>query len=552
MALEGIRHFRRELDLTRGVYHLPYLAGFLFILIFSLYPIGAVLVQSFRDRRGFTLKYYQTFFQDPYYYTIIFNSLKVAFCTAAIALTLGTLFAVLVYKTDLPVKKLLQAGVLLPMITPGYIVALVYVYLFGRNGLITCRLLGLEPNIYGWKSVVFLQSIGATVTAFLLISSVLLTIPQEVEEAAANLGSSEGEIFRRVTLPLLWPGILSAGLLIIMGSIADFGTPIIVGGNFHTLASAAYFEIIGKFNPNMAATLSVFLLLPSLILFGIFNRLFKGYGQKVGRIRRFALKGPAAFLLSLPPLLYTLLTFTFFVSAFLAAFTKYFGYDFSLTFEYMKVALGLADETLDPMKNTIIYATVTGVAVAFLGMAFAYLVLRGDYRGKKYFDFAVLLPFAVPGTFMGIGYLLAFHNPPLVLTGTALIIMLNCLVRELPVAYRMGYATLAQIDKSIEEASFNLGADRFTTFYRVVLPLMRQAATFSMIYAFNATAKALGAIIFLVTAHTKVLSVKIFEATINRHFGVGAAYSLFMVAITGIGMLLIWRLGGEPLGPSRD
>ena len=521
--------------------YLPRIVGFIFLLIFVVYPISSVLLQSFYDD-GFTLKYYIEFIKSPYYFNILKNSLMVACLSTTLSLFMGLLFSLLIFKTNIKGKIFLKIAVLLPIITPGFIVSLAYVFLFGRHGLITYGLLGLEPNIYGWKSVVILQSIDYTTTAFLIISAVLLRISSDLEDAARNLGSNEFNVFKNITFPLLLPGILSAGLLIFMSSMADFGTPIIVGGNFNTLATASYFEIIGNFNTAMASTLSVILLIPSLILFALYNKLYKEHSQKTMRIKPYSIKGSSKLLLSIPPIVLAIVVYMLFSAVFLAAFTKSFGYNYTFTLEYFMEAL---QKGMPALKNTILFALSSSALVGLMGMVFAYMIVRDRFFARRILDLIILLPFAIPGTFMGIGYLLAFNTQPLLLTGTSLIIILNCVVRKLPFSYKIGYATLSQIEKSIEEASLNLGANKLKTFYKVVLPMLKPAIIFSMIYTFIATVKTLGSIIFLITANTKVLSAMVFEATINDEFGVAACYSLMMIILSVIGVLSIWKLKGK-------
>ena len=370
----------------------------------------------------------------------------------------------------------------------------------------------------------------------------MLGISSNLEDAARNLGSNEFRVFKNITFPLLLPGILSAGLLIFMSSMADFGTPIIVGGNFNTLATASYFEIIGNFNTAMASTLSVILLIPSLILFALYNRLYKEHGQKTMKIKPYSIKGRYKLLLSLPPMVFAVVVCMLFSAVFLAAFTKSFGYNYTFTLDYLIEAL---QKGMPALKNTVIFALSSSILVGLMGMVFAYMIVRDIFFGRKMLDLIILLPFAIPGTFMGIGYLLAFNTQPLLLTGTSLIIILNCVVRKLPFSYKTGYATLSQIEKSIEEASLNLGADKLKTFYKIVLPMLKPAIIFSMIYTFIATVKTLGSIIFLITANTKVLSAMVFEATINDEFGVAACYSLMMIILSVVGVLLIWKLKGK-------
>jgi len=455
---------------------------------------------------------------------------------------LGFLFSIIIFKTDFKFKNFFKIAVFLPIITPGFISSLAYVFLFGRHGAVTYGLLGLEPNIYGWKSVVIMQSIDYTTTAFFIISAVLLGISGEFEDAARNLGSNEFQVFKKVTFPLLIPGILSAGLLIFMQSMADFGTPIIVGGNFNTLATASYFEIIGRYNTQMASTLSVILLFPSMALFYLYSKYHKGYELKKSKITKYSLSNIQKVILGIPAVFFSIIAYLLFFAVFVASFTKSFGHNYALTLDYFYEAISAGQLAI---KNTLIYAMSSSILVAFLGVAYSYIVYRGKFFGRKLMDLVITLPFAIPGTFMGLGYLLAFNNYPLLLTGTSSIIILNCMVRKLPFSFKTGNSVLSQVEESVEEASLNLGASRLKTFYNVVLPLLKPAIIFSMIYTFIATIKSLGSIIFLMTANTKVLSAMVFESTINRQLGVGACYSMFMVILSIIGILGILRLKGD-------
>ncbi|MDK2791083.1 MAG: iron(III) transport system permease protein [Methanothermococcus sp.] len=520
---------------------LPHLVAFIFVVLFVVYPVLTVFVQSFYDD-GFTLKYYLEFIKNQYYSSILKNSIMVAGLSTLISLFLGLLFSILIFKTDIKGKNFLKIAVFLPIITPGFVTSLAYVFLFGRHGLITNGILGLEPNIYGWKSVVIMQSIDYTTTAFLIISAVLLCIDSNLEDAARNLGSNEFKVFKNVTFPLLLPGVLSAGLLIFMQSMADFGTPIIVGGNFNTLATASYFEIIGNYNTHMASTLSIILLIPSLILFLLYNKFHKGYGQTFSKTKSYSLKNGHKILLSIPAVFFSVVVYLLFLAVFLAGFTKGFGYNYTFTLDYFMEAL---QKGFPALKNTILFSLSSSVLGGLLGMSFAYLVVRDRFFGRKFLDLLLIMPFAIPGTFIGIGYLLAFNVPPLLLTGTALIIILNCVVRKLPFSFKTGSSALLQMDKSIEEASLNLGADRLKTFYKVILPMLKPAIIFSMIYTFITTVKTLGSIIFLITANTKVLSAMVFEATINSDLGVAACYSIMMIMLSIAGIFLIWRLKGD-------
>jgi len=238
-------------------------------------------------------------------------------------------------------------------------------------------------------------------------------------------------------------------------------------------------------------------------------------------------------------LLFSVIIFMLLISIFLAAFTKHLGADFTLTLEHLRI---LPQRGWNSTRNTLLFATVTSVIMSLMGIIIAYLVTRIEFRGRGMLDLMATLPFAIPGTFMGVGYALTFSRPPLVLSGTWAIVVACTVIRELPLGLRSGVSVLTQQDRSIEDASANLGASRITTFLRIIVPLARPALLVSALYAFVSTVKTLGAIIFLITPSNKVLSADVFEATVRGDVGDAAALSLVVVLVAALGVLAIYTI----------
>ena len=366
----------------------------------------------------------------------------------------------------------------------------------------------------------------------------------QAEDAARNLGASEWEVLTTVTLPLIRPGLISALLLAFLRSMADFGTPFIVGGKFNTLATASYTQLIGTYNMEMASTLNVILLVFCLGAFWLYSRAqAAGAGVQVqaesGERKALNLSRPVEAAMWAVSLLFSTIIFMLLVSVFLAAFTKHLGGDFTLTLEHFQI---LPQRGWNSTRNTLLFATVTSVMMSLSGIVIAYLVTRIEFRGRGLLDFLATLPFAVPGTFMGVGYALTFSRPPLVLSGTWAVVVACTVIRELPLGLRAGASVLAQQDRSIEDASANLGASRTTTFLRIIMPLARPALLVSALYAFVSTVKTLGAIIFLITPSNKVLSADVFEATVRGDVGDAAALSMVVVLVAALGVLAIYAI----------
>jgi iron(III) transport system permease protein len=521
------------------------------LVVFVVYPTLSVLVASLGVEGRPSFGSYISVFTQRRFYSAVWGSLLVAAAVSVCSTTLGLILSLTVFRTPLPLRGLFAFCAVIPMIIPGFVSTLSYIFLFGRNGLITYRLLGWSWDIYSWKSVLIIQTLDFTAIGFLMISAVLVGVDGRVEDAARSLGSSDLEVLSTVTLPLIRPGIVGALLLTFLRSIADFGTPLILGGKFDTLASASYIQLIGTYDMEMAATLNTVLLVFSLIVFFAYTRT----QLASTRVRTIAAEEkPKALTLPAPiqaemwiiGLFFSLVVLSLLLSVFLAAFTRHLGGDFALTLEHFRI---LPQRGWNSTLNTLLFATVTSVVMSLLGLTVAYLVTRTRFRGRWLLDLLATLPFAIPGTLMGVGFALAFSRPPLLLTGSWTIVIAVTVIRELPLGVRAGVSVLSQQDRAIEEASESLGAARITTFFRIVMPLARPALVVSALYAFVSTVQTVGAIIFVINPRNKVLSVDVFEAIYRSDIGDAAALSLLMIVLAALGVGAIFaafRKSGAP------
>ncbi len=522
-------------------YILP--AVFLVLLgIFIVYPTVSVLQKSFVADGSFSLDNYVEVFTKPHLYGTIGSSALVALGAALLSTTLGLIIAVVVFKTTAPFRKLFAVSAVLPIIIPGFVTTIAYIFLFGRNGVISYQLMGIEWDVYSWKSVLILQSLDLTTTAFLLISATMVTLDSRLEDAARSLGTNEWEVLRGVTIPLLRPGIIAAFLLTFMRSTADFGTPMIVGGDFDTLASASYTQLIGTYNMEMAATLNMILLIISVVAFWLYTK-----GQARTRDVRQQAEGdwgkelklskPLKSILWTVSGIFSLVVVMMLVSVFLAAFTRHIGGDYGLTWQHFQI---LPQRGWNSTINTLVFAAATMVTVSFLGILIAYLVTRVEFRGKRLLDWLTTLPFAIPGTFMGVGFAIAFNRSPILLAGTWAIVIACTIIRELPLGLRAGVSVLSQQDPAVEDAASTLGASKITAFFNIIMPMSRSALMVTAAWAFIATVQTLGAIIFIITPGTKLLSVDVFEAVVRNDWGDAAAFSVVMLLLAAFGAVTIY------------
>lgn len=524
------------------------------VLLFVVYPLIRILSQSFFNRDGaFDLAVYTSVLTSPVNRRIIENTLKLGASVAVIATATGFLFAYTLVRVDSRTNRALRLLAMLPLVSPPFALALSTILLFGRSGLISKGLFGIEYNIYGHLGLTFVQAVTFFPVAMLIFDGMLRQVDPSLEEAALGMGASKWRIFRTVTAPLMLPGILGSLLLIFIESLADLGNPLLIGGDYDVLALRSWLAIIGQSNFQLGAAFSVVLLVPSLLAFVVQRyylqqRSFVSVGGKPasGQIKvreaglRWALLTACWLIAGLVMLLY--------VTVFLGAITQVWGADFRLTLEHYASALSRGQKA---MVDTTLLAAIATPVTGLLGVVIAFLVVRRRFAGREALDFTSMLGAAVPGTVLGIGFILAFNREPLVLTGTAAIIVVCFVVRSLATGLRAAVAALQQIDPSIEEASTNLGANTATTFRRVTLPLIRGALLAGMVFSFSRNMTALSAIIFLASPQWKIMTKEILDLVDVGYLGTAIAFTTILMLIVFAAMGLMYWLVGRT-GRSKD
>lgn len=432
---------------------------------------------------------------------------------------------------------------MLPIISPPFVSAVSILFLFGFNGLVTRYLLQLDDfSIYGFGGVVLSQVFTFTPIAYLSLRGVLQSISPTLEDAALNVGASKWQTFRRVTLPLSLPGIASALLIVFIESLADFGNPLVLAGaTFPMLAVQAYLEITGSFNLPRGAALAVVLLIPSLTAFAIqrywiSKRQYVTVTGKPTSSTSKLVSEPVKGSLYTISWLFTALVTTFYLVILVGAFTRVWGFDFTLTLQHFRYVF---DVGFNAVRDTLIVAALVTPLSGVMGMLIAFLVVRRKFPGRTVLEFTSILNFAVPGTVVGIGYILAFNEPPIILTGTLTILVAAFVFRYMSVGIQNGIAVLRQVDPSIEEAAQNLGADSITTFRKVTLPLIAPAFFSALVYAFVRAMTAISAAIFLVSANWNLMTVQILNQVGSGRLGVAAAFSVVLIVIVVVFMGLL-------------
>lgn len=418
----------------------------------------------------------------------------------------------------------------MPVISPPFSLSLSIILLFGNNGLITKQILNINTSIYGLGGLVLVETIGMFPIAFMTISGVLRQIDSTVEDAALDLSASRWQTFKTITFPLAMPGILSAWLLVFTNSLADFANPLLLSGDYRVLSTEAYMLVTGRHNLGAGSALSFLLLLPTLTAF-LAQRFWvskKSFVTVTGKPNTTLTELTNAHVRRLLSVVAWCIIVGLYLTIFAGCFVKNWGIDYSFTLSNWGEALSRGWTSI---RDTVLLALIATPIAGLLAMIAAMLIVRKKFPGKRVLEMLIMTPYAIPGTLIGISYILAFNKEPILLVGTGAIIVINYVIRELPVGLENGITALHQIDPAIEEAASDLGADVPTVFRTIVLPLVRPAFISSMSYTFVRSMTAVSAIIFLISARWNHLTVLIFNFSENLRFGLASVLSTVLIVI---------------------
>ena len=525
------------------------------MVIFIIFPLVIILARSIIVEGSLRpANFIRTLVAYPSTWRIFKNSLLMATSVGLLSTIVGLVFALVIERSRFRYRRYMQGFSLLPIITPPFVIGLAIIFMFGRSGFISSKVLGLESSfIFGYPGIVLAQTLSFAPMAYLILSGVVQSLDAALEEASYTLGASRWRSFRTVIWPLIRPGLANAFLLSVIESLADFANPILLGGDFDVLATSIYLAIIGRYDEVLAASLGIVLLSITLTTF-VLQRYWIGkrsYVTVTGKPSRYsALPLPKGLDYSLLgfSLIWVVLTLILYGSVFVGGFVKLWGINNSFTLMHY---VRFLSDGLESYLTTIKLAAISAPLTAAVGLLIAYLVSRYRFFARRPFEFTAMLSFAIPGTVVGIGYVMSFNTAPLVFTGTAAILIICFIFRNMPVGIRSGMAALQQIDRSLEEASITLGASNLRTFNRVVLPLIRPAILSGLVFSFVRAMTAISAVIFLVTARTKLATVVILGRIEAGKLGLATAYCTILIITMAVAIALMFLIVRWLTGSSR-
>ena len=522
-----------------------------FLGLFFLLPVLKVFDASVLDASGksFTVSNYVDILSNRFFMTGFTNSLGIAAAAAVASVLVGVPFAFCLARLPIGGKAALVALAALPLVLPSFVGAYALVLLFGRSGILTGMLqsIGIPfDSIYGAKGIIVVYALTLYPYVVLPVTAAFKLVDISVEEAAQNLGSSRARVLRTVTLPLILPSILGGALLVFIEALENFGVPFVLAEDQTILSVEAYKLFVGETtdNPASAGVLGVLLVGCAVAALLMQRAILSRHHYATGARR-------SAPLLQVRPAMRRLgATYCWivvgaaivpFAVVVVISFMQFHGpvLHFGLSIDNFTQ---LFQRSYRPLTNTLLLATLAACGSMLIGVPIGYIVARHRSRISAVIDVVATLPFAVAGTVLGIGLVMAYSGGFLILTGTWVIMVLAYMVRKLPFSVRSAGAILRQIDPSLEEASINLGVSPALTFWRITIPLMLGGIVGGFVLTFVTVASELSATIVLYSGPWTTMTVAMFQALEGTSPGIAAAAATVLIICTLVPLALVYRL----------
>ena len=522
-----------------------------FMLLFLIYPFCTLITRSFFSSKteGFTLENYIRFFTKKYYYSALGRSIFVSVTTTLTTLIVGVPMAYAMSRYNVLGKKFIHIFIIMSLMSPPFIGAYSWIMLFGRSGLVTKFFEGfgiILPSIYGKLGIILVFTFKLFPYVYLYTSGAMGSIDSSLEEAAENLGSNKLRRLRTITLPVIMPSIAAGAIMVFMTSLADFGTPMLIGEGYMVLPVLVYNEYMSEIggNAHLASALSVVVVCCSTAVL-LVQKYFvskKNYVMTAMRPpKEEEVHGMKRFLISFPVMLVTFIgilpqivvVVSSFIKSDFTGFQKGFSLDSYIT---------IFNRLWTNIRNTYVFSTTAIIFIIILGMLISYIVVRQKGLAGQIIDLLIMFPFVIPGAVLGISLIVAFNKEPLILTGTAAIMIIAFVVRKLPYTVRSGSAFLQQMDPSVEEASISLGVSPMKTFFKVTARLMAPGILSGAILSWITCINELSSSVMLYGGKTSTISVAIYTEVVRNSYGTAAALASILTLTTVVSLLIFLKV----------
>ena len=535
-----------------------------FLTLFILYPLAILLVDSVIAGGKLSLSNFIRIFHMPNFNKAITNTLRVGFVVGLISTAIGLLFAyVEVYvRMGKCVGGLFQVVSLLPVVSPPFVLSLSMIMLFGKAGIITRYLMGIyDHSVYGFWGIVIVQAMTFFPVCYMMLKGLLKNIDPSLEEAARDMGGSRFKVFTSVTLPLMLPGLGNAFLVTFIESIADFANPMLIGGSYDTLATTIYLQITGNYDKAGASAMAVVLLSITMLMFIVQKYYLEAKSTatltgKASRARMLIVDPSVKIPLTIFCSLVSIFVIVMYLCVPIGSLFPTWGYKFfPLTGKWFQQVF-TRYRGLKAFKDSFVLSLIAAPITALLSMIISYLIVKRKFAAKGFIEVVSMLAMAVPGTVLGVGYIRGFAGGVFRtgflqgIYGTGLILVIVFIVRSLPTGTRSGISALRQIDKSIEESAYDMGADSLKVFTTVTLPLIKDSFLSGLVTAFVRSITAISAIILLVTPQFLLITVQINEFAEKGAYSLACAFATILILIT-YGAVFLMNLFIKYFGTSR-
>jgi len=530
------------------IWTLVILAGFAIVIIFLIYPLFDVFKYSIIDKQtgALSLSNWKEFFSRAYYINAFIHSMIIALATTFFATLLGIPLGYFTTRYRIKGTILLSTLSVLALLSPTFIGAYSWITMMGNNGFLRNLLISIGiklPPIYGPLGIILADSLQYYPFISLMLAGSLMTIDRSLEEASENLGARSVKTFFSVTLPLVLPSLTGGALIVFMMSLSNFGTPAIIGGNYRVLATVAYERFTSEISesPGMASTVSIVLMLCAAVVIALQTWVSsrRKYAsmlvnrpivKKLKGLRSFFAHFLCYFIVALSMLPLGVIVFYSFRNTSGPVFAKGFGLA-----SYRQIFYNVGKTVV----NSFVYSFIAVVLIATIGTLIGFVIARKRNLAVKVLDPLLMIPYIVPGTVLGIGFIVAFNRKPIYLVGTATIIILTYFIRRLPYSVRSAASILKQIDPALEEAGINLGSSPGRTFRTITLPLMKSGIISGAIMSWVTSMNELSASLLLYVGKTVTMPIKIYLSVADGYFGTASAMSTILLVVTGVSMFIV-------------
>ncbi len=525
---------------------------FVIFLLFLVWPFSSIIINAFKSSKvdGFTMANFQKFFQKKYYYGALKNSVSVSVVPSLFAIILGVPMAYLMTRYNVWGKKVWHVLAILSLMSPPFLGAYAWIMMFGRAGSVTTFLkqFGISiPTIYGFGGISTVLTLKLYPYIYMYTSGAMESIDSSLEECAENLGSGKLRRFFTVTMPVVTPSITAGALVVFMSALADFGTPMLLGGqDFRTLPVLIYNEYLSEIggNGNLASAISIIIVIITLVML-VVQKSYVGRRNYIMSALRppkvVEVHGFKRFLVTLPVFLITFVSFLPQIVVCASSFqhTNYSSFTGGFTFENYQ---NLGSRLWSTMRNTFTYSLTAMVFIVVIGILMSYVIVRKKGKTGGILDMLLMAPYVIPGSVLGLCYIVTFNVKPLVLTGTAAIIIISYIIRKLPYTVRSASAFLMQMDPSVEEASINLGVPPMRTFWKVTARLMLPGVFSGAILSWVTCINELSCSIMLSSGKNNTLTIEAYTNIVRNSVGSGAALSAILTITSAVILIICLKI----------